>query len=303
MSIESIWTRQRFIGRRGEKGTARHHVFGATTPLFLFGLLLIYELYMGSQVNPSGALAEAMVVGTTITFWRPNAACTAGVRLVDVRVPPKNLPVGTGTKRSGRRLLTVGTDCATGKKYTALAIEREMKGRNMKATFRATGQTGIMIEGWGVSVDRVISDFVAGVIETAVLEHQDQEFLLIEGQGSLYHPYYSGVTLGLLHGCAPQSLVMVYDPTRKNIKHTEHRTPRLKEAIRGRQESSLVLAFYDGSLHGYTLEYWRKLERKVSRKPGAGGMQFILPATGSTITQAICSPNWLKACRTPCGSL
>ena len=93
------------------------------------------------------------------------AARMSGARLVDVRTPPKTIPIGVGTKRPGKRLLTVGTDCAVGKKYTALAIEREMRARGLDADFRATGQTGIMIAGSGVPMDCVVSDFLSGAAE------------------------------------------------------------------------------------------------------------------------------------------
>jgi uncharacterized NAD-dependent epimerase/dehydratase family protein len=141
----------------------------------------------------------------------------AGVRLVDVRVPPRNLPVGTGTKRSGRRLLTVGTDCATGKKYTALAIERELKKRGMKATFRATGQTGIMIAGSGIPIDAVVSDFVSGAAEVLSPDNDADHWDVIEGQGAIFHPGYAGVTLGLIHGSQPDAIVLCHDATRTAI--------------------------------------------------------------------------------------
>ena len=114
----------------------------------------------------------------------------------------------------------------------SLEIARALEAAGRRAEFVATGQTGIMISGWGVCVDRVISDFVAGAIEELVLAHDDAEFLVIEGQGSLIHPLYSGVTLGLLHGCAPQSMVMVYDPTRNRVKGTDQVMSPLADVIR-----------------------------------------------------------------------
>jgi uncharacterized NAD-dependent epimerase/dehydratase family protein len=145
------------------------------------------------------------------------AAEAAGVRLVDVRVPPRSLPVGTGTKRPGRRLLTVGTDCATGKKYTALAIEREMKIRGIKATFRATGQTGIMIAGSGIPIDAVVSDFVSGAAEVLSPANDPDHWDVIEGQGAIFHPGYAGVTLGLIHGSQPDAIVLCHEATRTAI--------------------------------------------------------------------------------------
>uniref|UniRef100_UPI000B793F44 DUF1611 domain-containing protein n=1 Tax=Amphiplicatus metriothermophilus TaxID=1519374 RepID=UPI000B793F44 len=143
------------------------------------------------------------------------AARESGARLIDVRTPPRNIPVGSGERRSGKRLLTVGTDCAVGKKYTALAVEKEMRARGWNADFRATGQTGIMIAGQGVAIDSVIADFISGAAEmlspAAAPDHWD----VIEGQGSLSHPSFAGVSLGLLHGAQPDALVLCHDPSRK----------------------------------------------------------------------------------------
>lgn len=150
----------------------------------------------------------------------PDLAAAAerhGRRLFDVRVPPVHIAVGTGLKRPGKRLLTVGTDCALGKKYTALALTRAFATRGVDATFRATGQTGIMIAGAGVPIDAVVSDFLAGAAEqlspAAAPDHWD----VIEGQGALFHPAYAAVTLGLLHGSQPDVFVVCHDPTRTGI--------------------------------------------------------------------------------------
>ena len=146
------------------------------------------------------------------------AADRLGRKLIDVRVPPENLGVGIGTKRTGHRLLTVGTDCALGKKYTALALARALADRGIDATFRATGQTGIMISGSGVPIDSVVSDFVSGAAELlspiAAPDHWD----VIEGQGSLLHASFSAVTLGLLHGSQADVLVLCHDSRRTEIR-------------------------------------------------------------------------------------
>ena len=161
-----------------------------------------------------------------------DAAAANGARLVDVRVPPANLPVGTGKKRPGRRLLMVGTDCAVGKKYTALAIEREMLARGMKATFRATGQTGIMIAGEGISVDAVAADFLSGAAEALSPANDPEHWDVIEGQGSLFHPGYAGVTLGLLHGSQPDAVVLCHEAGRAEIELWEgFPTPKIRTAI------------------------------------------------------------------------
>ncbi len=165
------------------------------------------------------------------------------VRLIDLRRPPENPTVSADLARRTRchRVHTVGHDCTVGKMVAAIEIARALERLGRDAEFVATGQTGILIAGWGVPVDRVVSDFVAGAIESAILEHQDREFLVIEGQGSLIHPFYSGVTLSLLHGCAPQTLVMVFDPTRKRIRHTDRPMPPLSELIRLYEEMASIV--------------------------------------------------------------
>jgi len=145
------------------------------------------------------------------------AAGSAGSALRDVRVPPPVLPVGSGRKRSGRRVLTVGADCAIGKKYSALAIAREMGRRGWAHDFRATGQTGIMIAGGGIPMDAVISDFLAGAAELLSPEGDPAHWDIIEGQGSLFHPSYAGVTTGLIHGSQPDALVYCHTLTRSEI--------------------------------------------------------------------------------------
>jgi uncharacterized NAD-dependent epimerase/dehydratase family protein len=144
-------------------------------------------------------------------------AAEFGGRLIDIRVPPQTIPIATGAKRTGRRLLTVGTDCAVGKKYTALALERELRARGRKATFRATGQTGIMIAGTGIPIDAVVSDFVAGAAEMLSPANDADHWDIVEGQGSLFHPSYAGVTLGLIHGSQPDALVLCHDLSRRMI--------------------------------------------------------------------------------------
>jgi uncharacterized NAD-dependent epimerase/dehydratase family protein len=147
-----------------------------------------------------------------------DAAEKAGTSLIDIRNPPADLPVGTGVKRSGRRLLMVGTDCVVGKKFSALAIAKEMVDRGMNADFRATGQTGIMISGGGMPIDAVISDFVSGAAEVLTPDNDDDHWDVIEGQGSLYHPGYAAVTLGLMHGSQPDAFVVCHAAGRTMIE-------------------------------------------------------------------------------------
>jgi len=160
------------------------------------------------------------------------AAERHGRRLYDVREPPANIPVGTGRRRTGKRLLTVGTDCALGKKYTALAIADVMRARGVKADFRATGQTGIMIAGSGIPMDAVISDFESGAAEMLSPDAAPDHWDVIEGQGSLFHPAYAAVSLGLLHGSQPDVFVLCHEPGRRHLLgYPEFPTPDLAEAI------------------------------------------------------------------------
>jgi uncharacterized NAD-dependent epimerase/dehydratase family protein len=136
------------------------------------------------------------------------AAQASGRRLIEVRRPPENLPIATGRKRTGKRLLTVGVDCGLGKKYTALSITRAFQARGVTADFRATGQTGIMISGAGMPMDRVPGDFLAGAAELLSPDAAADHWDVIEGQGSLGHPSYAGISLGLLHGSQPDIVVV-----------------------------------------------------------------------------------------------
>ena len=141
-----------------------------------------------------------------------------GRRLHNVRHSVPKFGTGKGVKRTGKRLLTVGTDCSVGKKYTALAIEREMLKRGMKADFRATGQTGVMISERGIAIDAVISDFISGAAEWLSPDNDPDHWDIIEGQGSLFHAAYAGVSLGLLHGAQPDALVLCHEPTRTHMR-------------------------------------------------------------------------------------
>lgn len=150
-----------------------------------------------------------------------DAAARGRARLIDVRVPPPGLPVGTGRKRSGRRVLTVGTDCASGKKYTALALDRELRRRGVASDFRATGQTGIMIAGRGMPIDAVVADFVTGAAELLSPANAANHWDVIEGQGAIFHPGYLQVTAGLLVGSQPDAFVVCHDPLRTHVSGWE----------------------------------------------------------------------------------
>lgn len=160
------------------------------------------------------------------------AAERNGRRLHDVRHPIRSFSPGTGEPRSGKRLLTVGTDCAVGKMFSSLAVTRELRSRGIKADFRATGQTGILIAGDGVSVDAVVSDFVSGAAEWLSPANDADHWDVIEGQGSLHHPAYAGVTLGLIHGSQPAALLVCSVAGREMLHDMPaFPLPNLKECI------------------------------------------------------------------------
>lgn len=159
------------------------------------------------------------------------AAARHGVQLHDVRISDRTFATGKGTPRPGRRLLTVGTDCSVGKKYTALALEAAMQQRGLAATFRATGQTGVFISGRGVAIDAVVADFIAGAVEWIAPAADPDHWDVIEGQGSLFHPSFSGVTLGLLHGSQPDAFVVCHEPTRRTMRGVETPIPSIEDVI------------------------------------------------------------------------
>ncbi|MGF1456197.1 MAG: N-acetyltransferase DgcN [Alphaproteobacteria bacterium] len=190
-------------------------------------------------VNPGGTLPESWlsVLGealragmdiasglhTRLTAFPDLTAQAAetGRRLLEVRHTTERFATGTGRRRAGKRLLTVGTDCSVGKKYAALAIEKEMRRRGLDADFRATGQTGIFIAGRGVAIDAVVADFISGAVEWLSPDNDAAHWDVIEGQGSLFHPSFAGVSLGLLHGAQPDAFVVCHEPTRRTMRNVE----------------------------------------------------------------------------------
>ena len=155
-----------------------------------------------------------------------------GQTLHDVRVPNVQYPIADGKKRTGKRVLAVGTDCSIGKMYTALALDKAMQEKGMKSTFRATGQTGILITGNGVPLDAVIADFMAGAVEYLTPDNDADHWDIIEGQGSLYHVSYSGVTLALIHGGQPDALIVCHEPTRQTMRGLpEYKLPTIQQVI------------------------------------------------------------------------
>ncbi len=173
-------------------------------------------------------LAEAMEIGFDIASGLHNllrdekllkaTSARTGATLHDVRIPTVAYPIANGKKRSGKRCLAVGTDCSVGKMYTGLAMDTEMQKRGLKSTFRPTGQTGILITGRGVPLDAVVADFMAGAVEWLTPDNDADHWDHIEGQGSLWHVSYSGVTMALIHGGQPDALVLAHEPTRTHMR-------------------------------------------------------------------------------------
>jgi uncharacterized NAD-dependent epimerase/dehydratase family protein len=215
------------------------------------------DTMMIGTANAGGVMPPAMVADVIAALdaglnvvaglhqkLRENADIAAAARrngrtLFDARDPARGIPVGNGRPRAGRRLLTVGTDCSVGKMYTTLALEQAMRRRGLLADFRATGQTGIFVAGAGVPIDAVVADFISGGAEWISPAREDNGWDLIEGQGSLFHPSYAGVSLGLLHGSQPDALVLCHEPVRQHMRGLpDYPLPELKKCL----EANLVAA-------------------------------------------------------------
>jgi len=159
------------------------------------------------------------------------AAERNGRKLFDVRYTSEKFATGTGEKRTGKRLLTVGTDCSVGKKYTVLALEKGMRERGFSADFKATGQTGVFISGRGVAIDAVIADFISGAVEWVSPNAPENHWDLLEGQGSLFHPAFAGVSMGLLHGAQADAFVVCHEPTRTHMRGVKTPIPLIQDVI------------------------------------------------------------------------
>ncbi|MDE0521615.1 MAG: DUF1611 domain-containing protein [Boseongicola sp.] len=177
-------------------------------------------------------LKQALEIGFDLANGQHNLLRDQGVlretaqrndrALHDVRVPTVAYPIANGKKRTGKRCLAIGTDCSIGKMYTGLAMDREMRTRRKKSTFRPTGQTGILITGSGVPLDAVVADFMAGAIECLTPDNDSDHWDHIEGQGSLFHVSYSGVTMALIHGGQPDAIILAHEPTRTHMRGLPH---------------------------------------------------------------------------------
>jgi uncharacterized NAD-dependent epimerase/dehydratase family protein len=173
-------------------------------------------------------------------------AAARGAELRDLRRPPRDLSTATGENLEvpATIVLTVGSDCAIGKMTVSLELDLEARRRGIRSVFVPTGQTGIAIAGWGIAVDAVVADFIAGAAERLVVEGHARggELLWVEGQGAILHPVYSGVTLGLYHGSAPHLLVLCHEAGRTEIEGAgggPHAIPPLGELVRLHEELAL----------------------------------------------------------------
>jgi uncharacterized NAD-dependent epimerase/dehydratase family protein len=207
------------------------------------------------------------------------AANARGCKIHDVRVPSVQYPIANGEKRRGKRCLSVGTDCSVGKMYTALAMGEVMRARNIKSTFRATGQTGILITGNGVPLDAVIADFMAGSVEYLTPNNDDDHWDLIEGQGSLFHVSYSGVTMALIHGGQPDALILCHEPTREHMRGLPSYTLRSLEQLRDMVLPIAKVANSDCKIVGVSVNTQHMAEQEAKSYLNDLEKRLGLPAT------------------------
>ena len=239
-------------------------------------------------------LAEALDAGCDLwsglhTFLSDDPVLAAkakagGRKILDLRRPPADLPVASGAAKEVEPyvVLTVGTDCNVGKMTAQLQLARQLNAGGLRTRFVATGQTGIMIEGWGIAVDAVVSDFVAGAAERLVLEGaRDADVVLVEGQGSINHPGYSAVTLGLLHGSCPDAMILCHQSSRKYIGDYREaawlRIPPLSEYIR--LYEMMGSAVHPTKVIGISLNTYDMTDEQARRACEAATRETGLPAT------------------------
>ncbi|GHC14496.1 hypothetical protein GCM10010082_00750 [Kushneria pakistanensis] len=224
-------------------------------------------------------IASGMHQRLTAIEGVPELAREHGVTLHDIRHNHPPLEVGTGEPRSGTRVLTVGTDCSLGKMFSSLALQRGLEQAGLNAHFRATGQCGVLIAGEGVAIDAVIADFISGAVEWLSPACDDQQWDIIEGQGSLFHPAYAGVSLGLLHGAQPDYLVMCHELGRPHMRHLPNRPmPEMAACI----EANLAAARVTNpavQLAGFSINTSQVDEATARRELEALSQRFGVPAT------------------------
>lgn len=206
-------------------------------------------------------------------------AAEHNVQLFDVRHMQPELDTGTGKKRSGNRILTVGTDCSVGKMYTSLALESAMRELDLKADFRATGQTGVLVAGAGIAIDAVIADFISGAVEALAPANDDDHWDIIEGQGSLYHPSFAGVSMGLIHGAQAHLLVMCHELGRPHMRHLPHQfMPTLRQCL-DTNLAAASLTSPDVRIAGFSLNTSAVSEEEAKIALAEISEEFGVPAT------------------------
>lgn len=207
------------------------------------------------------------------------AAARAGVRLYDTRRPPSELPIGRALAKQTRavRIVTIGTDCNVGKMLVSLEIKKALQKQGMNAGFIATGQTGIMIEGKGIAIDRVISDFAAGAVEQLVMQEAERDVLMIEGQGSLLHPGFSAVTLGLLHGSLPDGVIVCHQPGREHMRGTAEPIVSLQSHIHLCQ--ALCAPLHPVNVLGVAINGYGLRDEELQQEIARASQETGLPAT------------------------
>ncbi len=217
-----------------------------------------------------------------------------GVRIDDVRKNNfKQVARRPGFRPDCLRLHTVGHDCSVGKMLVSLVTARGLAQRGIDAQFVATGQTGIMVSGSGLPIDCVAADFVSGAAEQLVLDHQDHEVIVVEGQGSLTHPSYSAVTLGLLHGCQPQGLIFVFEAGREQVGGLEHVT--IPDLVTQRNLLETMASIYQPCETIAVAMNGRQLSPERAQSVSAG-------IRSTTITRCRCRPRWPRSPLGCCGS-
>ena len=211
-------------------------------------------------------------------------ARASGRKLFDLRRPPANLPIASGAAKGTEafRVLAVGTDCNVGKMTAQLQLVDELNQRGVRTRFAATGQTGIMIEGWGIAVDAVVADFVAGAAEQLTLQGAEgADIVLVEGQGSINHPGYSGVTLGLLHGSCPDAMILCHQASRQYIGDYRQaswlRIPPLTDYVRWYEEIGAMV--HPTKVLGIALNTYDLSEEAARAACAQASEETGLPAT------------------------
>ena len=239
-------------------------------------------------------LAEALDAGCDIwnglhTFLNDDLllasrAKAGGRKILDLRKPPADLPIASGAAKAVDPyvVLTIGTDCNVGKMTAQLQLARELNAAGLRTRFVPTGQTGIMIEGWGIAVDAVVADFIAGAAERLVLQaSEDADIVLVEGQGSINHPGYSAVTLGLMHGSCPDAMILCHQSSRTYLGDYREaawlRIPPLSEYIR--LYETMASAVHPSKVIGISLNTYDMTEEAARRACETAARETGLPAT------------------------